>query len=40
MDVVDLDSDSEEEKSLLDIWNELLESESSEEESSIDQTSD
>ena len=40
VDVIDLDSDSDEEKSLLDNWDELLESESSEEESSTDQTSD
>ena len=39
VDVIDLDFDSEEEKSLLDNWDELLESESSEEEST-DQTSD
>ena len=40
VDVIDLDSDSDEEKSLLDNWDELLESEPSEEESSTDQTSD
>ena len=40
VDVFDLDSDSEEDKNLLDNWDELLQSESWKEESSTDQTSD